>query len=170
MNQQGESKRADPDMYAKLRGNALKLRSSKLPESAVHVVLMDWHVTRGTVTVLAAVDGTASLYLSSGGGFLGGGQRHEQLNRQAKQAVALAQVILPQFQSASTYPLPAPGWVSFYAATSSGVYTAQALEDDLKSGTSPLNALGGIMQAIVSSYRTLPMDQQGAPYKGPVPN
>ena len=34
-------------------------------------VLMDWGISRGTVTVAAFADGTASVYLSSGGGSIG---------------------------------------------------------------------------------------------------
>jgi hypothetical protein len=67
--------KANPAIYPKLREHALlKIRLNNLSGDSVHSVLMDWHVTNGTATVFAAADGTASLYLSSGGGFLGGGQ------------------------------------------------------------------------------------------------
>jgi hypothetical protein len=60
--------KADPAIYPKLRSHALGIRLGGLAEGAVHAVLMDWHVNTGTVTVMAAADGTASLYLSSGCG------------------------------------------------------------------------------------------------------
>lgn len=157
--QRPDQGKVDPAVYLRLRENALKPRPSHLPEDAIQVILMDWHVPNGTFTVLAAVDGTASLYLSSGGGRLGGGQRHARLNQQAKQAVALTQVMLAEFRPTATYPLPVPGSVSFYAATSSEMYVAVALEEDLKFAMSPLRALATLMHAIVTSYRELPMTE-----------
>ena len=62
--QRSDKQKADPAIYPKLRDNALKLRLPNLPGYAVHVVLMDWHVTLGTVTVLAAVDGTGYIAMA----------------------------------------------------------------------------------------------------------
>ena len=44
-------------------------------DHSVHAVLMDWNIGKAVASVLAVADGTASVYLSSGGGYLGGGQR-----------------------------------------------------------------------------------------------
>ncbi|HEX6495514.1 MAG TPA: hypothetical protein VF018_08530, partial [Acidobacteriaceae bacterium] len=87
--------RADPAIYVQLREHALQLRLSYLANNSVQVVLMDWNVSNGTATVLAAADGTASVYLSSGGGFLGGGQKYPTIRDAALRAIHLATNLLP---------------------------------------------------------------------------
>ena len=69
--------KTDPAIYPRLRDKALKIRLPNLPPGSVHAVLMDWNVTNGTATVLAGAEGTASIYLSSGGGFIGGSVGHQ---------------------------------------------------------------------------------------------
>ena len=61
------------DTYQGLRDLAFKSSRAKLGLSPTSVptqpwgVIMDWGVTKGTVTVVAFSDGSASVYLSSGG-------------------------------------------------------------------------------------------------------
>jgi hypothetical protein len=145
--------KADPAIYPKMREHALTMRLPNLPVDAVSIVLMDWHVTNGTATVMAAADGTASIYLSSGGGFLGGGQRYLPMREAAQKAVQMATSSQSRFEPTETTPLPPAGQVYFYITTSSGVRRAVAREADLRSGTDPLSALGNTMQQIVTIYR-----------------
>lgn len=130
------------------------------PAESVQLVLMDWVVQNGTTTVLAAADGTASIYLSSGGGFIGGGQRIPQIAEAARRAVKLASQALPLATKTTTYDQPKTGEVYFYIRALDGVYRAVAKEEKLKDGTDPLMALGGMMQAIVTGYR---LSQQKKP-------
>src|SRR4029077_10438111 len=66
-------------IYLGLREQALNLKREKigLPTPAKPTqpwaALMDWSLGSGTATVVAISDGTASVYLSSGGGSIGGG-------------------------------------------------------------------------------------------------
>jgi hypothetical protein len=53
-------------------------------------VIMDWVVSNATATVIAFSDGHASIYLSTGGGFIGGGESHESVRNAAKKMVAIA--------------------------------------------------------------------------------
>ena len=145
--------KADPAIYPKLRGHALEIRLGGIAEGAVHAVLMDWHVNTGTVTVMAAADGTASLYLSSGGGFIGGGQKFPEIREAALRAVQLATTLMPHFHATEALGLPAQGEIFFYRTTSAGVSRAVATEAKLREGTDPLGALGGAMQQIVTEYR-----------------
>ena len=146
--------KADPAAYPLMRENALmRLRIKNLPDDAVHIVLMDWNVGRGTATVLAAADGTASVYLSSGGGFIGGGQKYPEIRKAALHAIYLATGSLSQFEKTEKADLPPAGDVYFYLTTSSGVRRAIAKEVSLRDGTNPLSSLGGIMQKIISEYR-----------------
>ncbi|MGA3345474.1 MAG: hypothetical protein ABSC76_11455 [Terracidiphilus sp.] len=114
---------------------------------------MDWNVGKGTATVLATADGTASLYLSSGGGFLGGGQKYAEIRNAALRAVHLATELSPHFKTTVTIDLSAAGEVFFYLTTSNGVRVAVANEANLKAGNDPLASLGATMQQIITEYR-----------------
>lgn len=146
-------RRADPATYAMMRRHALEMRLAGIPRGLVQSVLMDWHVDRGTVTVLAAADGTASLYLSGGGGFIGGGQRYGEIREAALHAVSVARSHQSHFEPTELTGLPALGDVTFYLICSDGVRVAVASEARLRAGTDPLAALGGAMQRIVTEYR-----------------
>ena len=109
-----------------MRRNALEMQVPGPAGEGVRLLLMDWIVRNGTATVLAAADGTASVYLSSGGGFIGGGQRFPQIAEAAKRAVQLANGALPLSAKTVSYDLPKTGEVYFYLRTSEAVYLAVA--------------------------------------------
>jgi hypothetical protein len=145
--------KADPAIYPKMREHALQSRFKNLSGDSVHSVLMDWNVGNGTATVLAAADGTASIYLSSGGGHLGGGQKYPAIRGAALQAIRLATDLISQFKTTETFNLPVAGEVFFYLTTSKDVRLAIAKEADLQTEKEPLAALGAIMQEIITQYR-----------------
>lgn len=147
------ARKADPAIYSQMRRQALEIQLPNLPREAVHVTVMDWHVDKGTVTVVAAADGSASLYLSSGGGYVGGSQRVPAIREAALHAVAVATSLRYYFQQTETSPLPSLGDVTFYITTGAGVSRAVAAESKLRAGADPLAALGGAMQRIVTEYR-----------------
>jgi hypothetical protein len=151
--------RADPSMYMGLRDLALH-NSPAPPEAAMKpnerfAVIMDWGVTNGTATVAAFADGTASIYLSGGGGFLGGGQAHESIRNFAKQMVRIAGETMPLMQRTTSYPLPAQGQVTFYARTPTGIFTATTSEEELRTHRSRLSNLVDTAQAIITEYRRI---------------
>ena len=113
---------------------------------------MDWTTANGIATVVALSDGTASIYLSSGGGFIGG-QSKEPINNAAKQAVLLAASCQPESPPTTTFPLPESKQVFFYLLTDKGVFTASGDEQELVNGTQPLSKLANAMQEIITQYR-----------------
>jgi hypothetical protein len=117
-------------------------------------VVMDWGVTNGTATVMALSDGSASIYLSGGGGYLGG-QTKEPIRAAAHLAVATAAEFQPQMKATTDYVLPASGEVIFYILTDSGVFSASGKEEELREPGHPLGKLGNAMQNIVTQYRIL---------------
>jgi hypothetical protein len=137
-----------------MRRSALELLLPDLPRGAVHIVLMDWHVDKGTVTVTASANGAASVYLSSGGGFIGGSEKIPSIREAALHAVSLATSLRFHFVPTETTPLPSLGDVTFYMTTGQEVCRAVAPESKLRAGADPLAALGGAMQRIVREYRT----------------
>jgi len=148
-----KARKADPAIYSQMRRHAFEIRLPKLEHDAIHMVLMDWHVDNGTVTAMAAADGTASLYLSSGGGFIGGSERFPSIRGAALYAVKVATGMRFHFERTESTPLPSLGDVNFYLPTSDSVRMAVAPEGKLRAGTDPLSVLGAAMQKIITEYR-----------------
>ena len=151
----------DPAIYVTLRTNALQAPLPDTADDSVRIVLMDWHVASGTSSALAAADGTASIYLSTGGGFLGAGQKSTTVRALALQAVELARVLAPRCQTTETIELPPKGTVFFYLRSSRSLRLGIGTEAELRAGTDPLFTLGSAMQKIVSAYRVI-SDQRRA--------
>ena len=136
-----------------LRGR-VDLPGAKTPTEP-YAVVMDWNTGNGIATVVAVADGTASIYLSSGGGSIGGGQAHHEIRESALKAVSLAREAQPKMESVLAYPLPMPGEVMFYLVSDAGVYSSSAQAKDLAEGHDPLSPLGNEMQMIIARYRLL---------------
>jgi hypothetical protein len=117
-------------------------------------VVMDWGVDRGTATVMALADGSASIYLSGGGGYVGG-QNQESVKGAALKAVEVAREHASEMRKTTEYRLPVAGEVIFYLLTESGVFTASAKEVELRNQEHPLTKLGNAMQEVVTQYRIL---------------
>ncbi|MFZ0633120.1 MAG: hypothetical protein WBD32_21800 [Acidobacteriaceae bacterium] len=145
--------KVDPATYAMLRRHSLETRLPRIPPRAIQTVIMDFHVDHGTATVVASVDGNASLYLSSGGGFLGGSQQFPAIREAALHAVSLATTMQCHFEPTETSALPPLGDVTFYVTSGQGVRMAVASQARLRAAADPLAGLGGAMQKIVTEYR-----------------
>ena len=150
---------ADPkEVYAGLRKSALTGSRSKLGLAPTSNrtepwgVIMDWGLQRGTATVLAMSDGSASVYFSTGGGYLGGiGQ--EPIRTAAKRAVDTAKLVqLPQSPT-TAFPIPEQHGVFFYLLTDAGVFMFRTSEQELNSNGHPLRKLGDNMQGVITQYR-----------------
>lgn len=114
---------------------------------------MDWPLGEATVTVLAAADGTASIYLSNGGGFIGGGQKYPTLRSEALCAVQIAQELLAHFALTESHPLPTDDEIFFYATRQDGALLYKTTATALQSGQDPLASLGSTLQNIITQYR-----------------
>ena len=117
---------------------------------------MDWGVSSGTATVVAVADGTVSVYLSSGGGSIGGGQSHAAIREAGRKFLDLAKGSLSKMQKTTDYPLPDKGQVYFYVRTDAGVFTARASQEELSAHRNPFSALGDAAQEIITQYRQIP--------------
>ena len=149
------------DVYLGLRNQILNLSRDKCGLRATAgptepcAVLMDWGVNTGTATVVAVADGTVSIYLSSGGGSLGGGQSHAEIREAGRRFLDLAKDRLSKMQKTTEYPLPGKGQVYFYVRTNTEVFTARASQEELSSHRHPLSALGDAAQEIITRYRQI---------------
>ena len=105
-------------------------------KTVVYGVIMDWEMGGATVTTVSYQTGDASLYLSSGGGVIGGGQ-HQNVNSSAKQFVDLAQTFLDKTTKTETTSLPSTDEVNFYLLTNKGVFVGQEQMKNFENNSSP---------------------------------
>jgi len=82
---------------------------------------MDWRINNATASIVTYKTGDASLYLSSGGGVIGGGQ-HQNVSSAAKNFVSLTQNFLEKTTKDEKTTLPSTDEVKFYLLTNNGVY------------------------------------------------
>jgi hypothetical protein len=153
----------DPkDVYLGLRNLALGITREKAGLAAKFVptepwgVIMDWVVSQATATIVAFSNGHASIYLSTGGGFIGGGESHESVRNAAKKMVAVAGECQPHTHATSEYPLPQKqGEILFYLLTDAGIFSASASKEDLSNHNHALSKLHDAAQGIITEYRLI---------------
>lgn len=93
-------------------------------KTIVYGIIMDWEMGGATATIVSYQSGDASMYLSSGGGIIGGGQ-HQNVNRAARQFVSLGQAYLDKAIKTETTDLPTTDQVKFYLLTNKGKFAGQ---------------------------------------------
>ena len=161
MNLFGKPKPPKESVYEGLRMQILQGSREKLgipaPASPSQTwgVVMDWGLENGSATVVALSDGTASVYLTSGGGSIGGGKSHEAIHAGAINAVSIAAKFRPKMRPAENYPLLALNGVTFYVLTDTGVFSESASAGDLSSDQHAMSPLGDAMQEIITQYRKI---------------
>ena len=143
----------NPANYSKRREYALAKQYAEGLRPSVQIVLMDWNTPTGVATVLAAFDGAASVYMSDGHEFVGGGKSAGSIRDSSLQAIEIAGRSLGVFQPATTTQLPEPGEVCFYIRSGAELLRAVATDKTLRLGTDALTDLGDAMQNIYSQYR-----------------
>jgi hypothetical protein len=141
---------------SKVRQNLLTSSAQKLgltPVRGVWGVLMERGYAKGIATVVALTDGTADMYISTGGSVTGG--RAYAPARTAAQALCQqAADALDELQPAKDFPAPAKGAVRFYVLTDGGVRTVEhdllnARRDAGEDKLAPLFAAGdAVLDAI----------------------
>jgi hypothetical protein len=118
-------------------------------------VIMDWVISNATATIVAFSNGHASIYLSTGGGFIGG-ESHKSVRNAAKKMVAVAAECQPHTHATSEYPLPQKqSEMLFYLLTDSGIFTASASKEDLSNRHHSLSKLHDAAQGIITEYRLI---------------
>ena len=144
--------------YAGLRTQALTLSAAEagliVADDQVWGAVMELSISAATATVVAFSDGTASIYLSSGGGFIGGGQQ-PAVNKASKEFVTSAQDASALFAPTADFPLPDSETVRFYLRRGARVSTALVSEEELVAGRHALSALYTAGQNVISAYREI---------------
>ena len=85
---------------------------------------MDWHMGDAIATIACYSTDDASLYLSTGGAMLGGGQ-YENVNKAAQEIVKKTQAFLPKAMKTAFTVLPVKDNVRYFLLTNLGKFTVQ---------------------------------------------
>jgi len=128
-------------------------------EAKVWGVMMEAALPSGIVTIMSLRDGTASLYMSTGFGILGGYSARVE----AKRFVVEGEKHLAIMKPAKSFPYPEGGRFKFYVLTRDGVYTAEADEKEIlgeRHALSPLFVAGNEVLTVlrIASGRAKPDD------------
>jgi hypothetical protein len=153
-------------MYEELRSQALSIERAAcgIPEPSADApvwgLLMEMGFPNGTAALFTLVDGTTSLYYSSGGGVIGR-QSHESVRRANAALLAEANRVVAHMRPASSYPRPAAGSTAFYARTDSGVLVGGGADDDLGRGQHKLSPLFLAGHGVLTELRLV--SEEGGP-------
>ena len=127
--------------FDQLRNMALTVTADQLglqipdEQTTVYGIVLDWDLGDGVATVSAYQTGDASMYLSSGGGVIGGGQ-HESVKNTVFPYVSKGQDYLDKATKTETTALPDKDCVIFYLLTNKGIFMAQESMEKIKAETS----------------------------------
>jgi hypothetical protein len=103
-------------------------------------VVIEIGTALNTILVYGLRDGTASVYRSTGGGYIGGRDR-PRVNSAAKALVATAREMAKTLPRVTDHPLPSLGRVRISILTPEGVHAAEDDEKNLMSGGGALYPL-----------------------------
>ena len=127
--------------------------------SDLYGVVMEEGIEGGSYLVFGLRDGSASLYLSTGGGSIGG-QGQPAVHAAARRLVAAGQLFLDGADAVDDAPPPALGQVRFSFLTSAGVRAIEVGAAAFEQGTDELLPLFAAAQDVISGFRE---DQEREP-------
>jgi hypothetical protein len=124
------------------------------PVRGVLGVLMERGYAKGVATVVALTDGTASMYISSGGAVTGG-RAYAPARAASQRLCEQAADSLAATKPTTEFPSPAMGRVRFYVLTESGVRTAERdiLPLAADAGADPLAPLIAAGDALLAALK-----------------
>lgn len=139
-----------------LRGTAASLGLE--PEGRVWGVVMEMGYPEGTVLLACLADGSAELYLSHGGGLLGGGE-HESVRMRAKPIVDEAERFISEAEPVETEATPVAGRVVFRFLTDEQTFAADVDERRLANEDHELSPLYRAGQAVIAELAWISQDE-----------
>ncbi|AXG74666.1 hypothetical protein DVK85_10665 [Flavobacterium arcticum] len=156
-----EASLKEDNSYNEMRNGALTVKPEQLgidiPEDSIVVygIVMDWGIDDNTIaTIVSFKNGDASLYLSSGGGIIGGGQ-HTNVNFAAKKFVELAENYIVEQKPAIKMPLPVKDYIIFYILTNKGIFMLHEEMRNFENSSSLLLPLFEEGNIVLSELRSI---------------
>lgn len=132
--------------YSRLRYHALTIPREQVgipippPDRPVWAVLMETGHPKVTETLALVSDGTSSVYMSDGGGVIGG-HGYENVRKANADFLSLANRDWHHFQPTEAFPIPEVGYTVFYARTEAGLLVCGGTQESLINGQHVLSEL-----------------------------
>jgi hypothetical protein len=159
-NQSPKEIKLEENPFDGLRDMALGVTAEQLglqiaeEQTKVYGIVMDWDLGDGIATVSAYETGDASMYLSSGGGVIGGGQ-HENVRNIVFPYITKGQSFLNKATLTDSTPLPDKNCIRFYFLTNKGKFMAQENMKNIESETSEWLILFEEANKVLSELRLI---------------
>ncbi len=147
----------DPKQYGELRNMALTVTAEQLElknisDDKVYGIVTDMAMDNGTATIVAFLSGDASIYLSSGGGFIGGGT-HSDINGKVKLIVDNIHKYKTKAHKITLAALPNQDEINFNFLTQKGLYQIIESKDKIMSEDSEYAELYKEIDKIITLIR-----------------
>lgn len=149
---------ADRSVYGGMRRLVLGLKpeslglapTAELPN--VYAAIFDVAMAHGSVTVACVVDGSTSLYTSSGGGIIGAGGHAVAVdaNRHLLRSI---ERVLDAFEPTTDAPVPSAGRSALVACTYGGLRRIEGAEPDVYGEGFPPRAAFVAAQGVITAIR-----------------
>jgi len=148
---------AEQNPYMDMRNMAFSAKADQIgleniADDKVYGLITEMDMNPATASVVSFLTGDTSLYLSTGGGFIGAGQ-HEEVREMVANKVDGFQKYLSRATKIDEPKLPEEGKVNFNFLTKNGIYSVTENLADLESGKSELSELFTEVNEIITQIR-----------------
>lgn len=157
---QEKDKQENP--YEGLREQALSVTSEMIglkttendKNNTVYGVIIDWNTNTGIATIAAYKTGDASIYFSTGGGFIGGIGQPTVVDA-SKSLVEFSNKVLNSSALTKDISLPEKGNVKFFLLTNNGKFSHEETYSSLENSNSDWSSLFNYANNLITAYREL---------------
>ena len=149
------------EAYIGIRNMAMNFKAEDIGiemkgDMEIYGIIMDWNLEDVAATLTAFKSGESSLYLSRGGGVLGGGE-HQNVRTAVYKYIKLGEEYLDKSIKTEETPLPESDIVNFYFLTKSGKYLKKEKMPDLKNQVSEWYLLFEEANQVLTQLRLVSM-------------
>lgn len=138
-----------------LRNQAFGVTKEQLEladDNEIYGLIMDWDLGDGIMTLITFRTGDASMYLSSGGGVIGGGQ-HENVRIAVDNYLNTAERFLNSTEQVDHLNLPTTNSVNFYFLTTNGRFLTTEVIDNFENESSKIYGLFNEANNVITELR-----------------
>jgi Tfp pilus assembly protein PilF len=157
--------------YSRLRYHALTIQREQVgipappPDRPLWAVLMETGHPHVTETLALVIDGTSSVYMSDGGGVIGG-QGYENVRKANADFLQLANRDRHHFQATEAFPIPEVGYTVFYARTDAGLLVSGGTQQSFIEGQHGLSELFQAGHEAITQLRIIAVQDELTGAKG----
>jgi hypothetical protein len=154
---QQTEKQTEQNPYSDIRNMAFLTTSEQLGLSGidkndVYGIISEMDMNGATATVVTFLTGDTSLYLSTGGGFIGAGQ-YESVQKVIKKYVENGQNYIEKATKIKKAELPKSGMTNFNFLTENGIFSISKSLSELESGKWEFSNLFVELNEVISQIR-----------------